>query len=192
MRGPGVIDLGAVGDQPAADHRLGETRAIFAGGGGGQVAKPGEALQLLGHRAHGAKRGEVHVGEGDGLAPDREPAGEDGVAALAVALHMVAGNRGQLEWLARAFQPRKERAARELSDNVAIGPSRRCSSAAQRLDVGGISAGAAAEGGGSGDQHIGAGIHRRARRLGVDPAVDLDVDREPLLGDAVGDRPRSS
>ena len=48
--------------------------------------------------------------------------------------------------------------------------------------------GPAAEGGGAGDQHIGAGGDRLARGFGVDAAVDLDEDVEVFLGDAVGDR----
>ena len=101
MRRPGVVDAGAMREQPAADHGLGEAGAFLARGGGGEIAQPGEALQLLGDRARAAERGEVELGERHGLAADREAAGEQRFAALAVAGDMVARDGGELQRLAR-------------------------------------------------------------------------------------------
>ena len=58
----------------------------------------------------------------------------------------------------------------------------------ERLDVVGVSRGAAAERGRAGDERRRAGVDRLPRRLGIDAAVDLDLDVEIFLGDAVGDR----
>ena len=44
---PGAVDSSAVHQQPAADDRFGEARALFARGRGGEVAQPGETLELL-------------------------------------------------------------------------------------------------------------------------------------------------
>jgi len=42
-----------VGEEPAADNRLGQPSAFFAGGGGSKIAQPGETLKLLGERSRG-------------------------------------------------------------------------------------------------------------------------------------------
>ena len=47
---------------------------------------------------------------------------------------------------------------------------------------------AAAEGRGPGDEDGGAGVDRLPRRFGIDAAVDLELDVEVFLGDALGDR----
>src|SRR3954453_5452075 len=114
MRCPGLVDLSAMGDQPTADHRLGEPSAIFSRRCRGKIAKPGEALQLLCRSARSANLREIHIGEAERVAADLQPAREQGVTALAVALDMVARHGCQLERLARAFQSGKKRAAGEL------------------------------------------------------------------------------
>ena len=54
----------------------------------------------------------------DGLVAQGESPGEEGVAALAIALHMVARNGHELERLtARSEQPREERPLGELSND---------------------------------------------------------------------------
>src|SRR6185295_14800912 len=47
---------------------------------------------------------------------------------------------------------------------------------AQRLDVGGVTLRPAAEHRGAGDQHVGTGGHGLLRRLGIDAAIDLEID----------------
>jgi len=85
-----------MGEQPAADHRLGQPRAFFARRGGAEIAQPREALQLIGQGITGADTGEVEVGERQGHAADRKPAGEQRVAARTIALDVIARDRGQL------------------------------------------------------------------------------------------------
>ena len=120
---PGFVDLGAVGEEPAADHRLGKSRATLARCGRGKIAQPGEAFELL---EHGARRrlGKVDVGERQAARAGVEPAGEQGLAALAVARDMVTRNGGELERLAAVLEPGEERAARKPADDVALGLSR--------------------------------------------------------------------
>ena len=180
-----VVDLGAVGDQPAADHRLGEPRAILAGGGGGEVAKPGEALQLLGHRA---RRRRARRSRGRRA---RRLAADAGSAPARMALPRwrspctwSRGTAASLSGCARALQRARAsepRASFGQRRDRAAEPSLAHPLAAKRLDVGGISAGPAAEGGGAGDEHVGAGVDRRARGVGVDAAVDLEVDSSLAL-----------
>ena len=98
------------------------SRAPFlARGRGGEVAQPGEALQLLGERAGGADRGEIEVLERKRLAADGEAAGEQGVAARAVAWTWSRGTATSLSGWRERLQPGKEGAARELADDRALG-----------------------------------------------------------------------
>ena len=112
--------------QPAADDRLGEPRAVLARGGGGEVAQPGEALQLLGQRAVAPIAREIEVARARRLAADGESAGEQGIAALAVALDMVARHRDQLQRLAASAcsRERSEPRASLRDDRRARPPSR--------------------------------------------------------------------
>ena len=50
-RRPGLVDPGAVGDQPAADDRFGQPRALLPRRRCREVAEPREALELLGDGA---------------------------------------------------------------------------------------------------------------------------------------------
>ena len=54
-----------MGDQPAAGNRLGKPSSLFAACGGGEIAKPGEALDLAGKRRSSAELAEADVGEKD-------------------------------------------------------------------------------------------------------------------------------
>ena len=121
MRRPGLVDPGAVGDQPAADHRFGETRTLFARRRGGEVSQPGESLQLLGKGAGRADRRDVEVLERQSLAADGKPAGEQGVAARSFAAHMVARDGDELERLLGRPQPGQKRAAGKLADDGTLG-----------------------------------------------------------------------
>jgi hypothetical protein len=82
-----------VGKQPAAGERLAELCAFLSAGGGGEVAKPGKALQLLGDRAASPHCGKVEIGERERLGAHHEAAGQQSVAAGAVTLDMVARDR---------------------------------------------------------------------------------------------------
>ena len=64
----------------------------------------------------------------------------------------------------------------ELADDVVAHLS-----APQRLDIGGIMIGSAAERRGPGDEHGGARADHRRGIAGIDPAIDLDVDRQAAL-----------
>ena len=64
--------------------------------------------------------------------------------------------------------------------------------APKRGDIGGVVIGPAAEGCGAGDQRGRAGVDRLRRGGGIDPAVDLDIDGQILLGDRGWRSPRSS
>ena len=116
-----LVDPGAVGEQPAADHRLGQPRALLARCRGGEVAKPREALELLGERTVGTDLREIETGQRQTFAAEREAAGEQSVAALAVAVDVVARHRRELERLLRSLEAGEKRAARELADDVALG-----------------------------------------------------------------------
>jgi hypothetical protein len=59
---------------------------------------------------------------------------------------------------------------------------------AQSLDIFGVSARAAPERGGPGDEHVRSGLDRAARRLPIDAAIDLEVDRLAGLVDLLADR----
>ena len=61
MRGPCRIDLRSVRQKPAPDHGLGKPRAFLARRGGGEIAQPGEALELLGERAGCADGSKIEV-----------------------------------------------------------------------------------------------------------------------------------
>ena len=52
---PGLVDPCAMGDQPAAGDRLGQPRAFFAAGRGGEVAQPGEALHFARQRRRASR-----------------------------------------------------------------------------------------------------------------------------------------
>ena len=121
MRRPGVVDLGAVREQPAADHGFGEARTLLPRGSGGEVAQPGEALQLLREGAGRADLGEVEILEREGFAAGGEAAGQQGFAALAFAVDMIARHRDDLQRLLRLPQPGKKGAASKLADNGALG-----------------------------------------------------------------------
>src|SRR5437868_5531791 len=108
-------------EEPAADDRLGEPRALLARRGGGKIAQPGEALQLLGQRLRGADRAKVEVLERQGLTAQRVSAGEQGVTADAFAADVVARNGDELQRLFRRPQPRQEGAAGEFADDGALG-----------------------------------------------------------------------
>src|SRR5215218_10354746 len=120
MQCPGRIDLGAVGDQPASDDRLGEARAVLARRRRAEIAEPGKSLKLLRSGAVRSNRCEVEIGERQGLAANRELARQERGTTPAVALHMVPRDRRQLERLARGLQPGEERTPGELADDVAF------------------------------------------------------------------------
>ncbi len=184
--------FGAVREQPAADDRFGEPRALLARGRGGEIAKPGEALQLLGRprRRRPIAAKSSSLSEIVSLPTVKSP-GEEGLAALAVAVDMIARDGDELQ---RLLRPRLRRdssePARELRDDRAFGGravvAHPCPS--KRLDIVGVGGGPAAERGGAGDERGRARIDRLPRGLGIDPAVDLELDVELPLGDAVGDR----
>ena len=122
---PGIVDAGAVREQPAARERFGEPRALLARGRGGEIAQPGEALQLVGDRAAGAERGEIEFLERDRLAAEVKAAGEQSVAALAVAMNMVARNGDQLERLLDRARTRDRRGPlASLRDDARSAPRR--------------------------------------------------------------------
>src|SRR5260221_6628156 len=121
MRRPGAVDPGAVRQQPTADDRLGQPGALLARCRSGEVAQPGETLQLLSQRPGCATRAKVEILERQGPAADGEAAGEQGVAPRAFAPDMVARHGDELERLLRRPQPRQERPAREPGDDGALG-----------------------------------------------------------------------
>ena len=109
-------------DHVAGDRSRGD--ALLAGRFtvGSEIAQPREALQLLGERTVGADRGEIGGGQRQRLRAEAEAAGEQGVAAGAIAGDMVARDRGQLERLAAVTdQAREQRAASKLADDIALG-----------------------------------------------------------------------
>ena len=94
---------------------------IFLAGCRGEVAKPGEALQLLGERTRGSDAGKIEIGERDRDAAGVEPAAEQGLAALAIARDMIARNRDQLQRLPVMPEPGEEGTAGELANDVLLG-----------------------------------------------------------------------
>jgi hypothetical protein len=121
VRRPSLVGPRAVRKQPAPDHRFGEPRALFARRGGGKVAQPGEALELPGEGAARPGCRKVEVPQRDRLSADAEAAGEQGFAALTVALNVVPWYCEELERLLAVLQPRQQGASGELGDDRALG-----------------------------------------------------------------------
>jgi hypothetical protein len=82
-----------VRQQPAADDRFGDSRPFLARRRRCEVAEPRKALELLGERSAGSDRCKIEVAERKRFVAMDELAGKQRVAAPAIALHMVAGNR---------------------------------------------------------------------------------------------------
>src|SRR5206468_1469878 len=110
-----------VRQEPAADQRLGDPRALLARRGRGEIAQPGEALELCGQRTGSPDLCEIEVLERDCLATDGEAAGQKRLPALAVAGDMVARHGDELQRLLRPLEAREQRSARELLDDLALG-----------------------------------------------------------------------
>ena len=90
--------------EPAPHDPFREARPFLAGRGRGEVAQPGEALDLLSHIARAAECAEVEVSQRDGLAADEQAAGKQSFSARTIAGHVVAGHGGEPQRLARTFQ----------------------------------------------------------------------------------------
>ena len=110
-----------MGEQPAADHRLRDARAFFPRGGRCEIAQPGKALELPGRVAVRTNDAEIQLRQRERVAATEKSAAEQGFAALAVTLDMVAWHGDELERLARTLEPGQQRAARQLLDDIALG-----------------------------------------------------------------------
>jgi hypothetical protein len=89
-----------VGEQPAADDRLRGPGATLAASGCGQVSKPGETLEVVGKRGTAGAFGEFQLLKSKGFAAVDKASTNERLAALAIARHMIARHRGQLQRLA--------------------------------------------------------------------------------------------
>jgi hypothetical protein len=83
--------------QPLVDDLLGELGGALAGRGGGEVAKPFEALQIVGDVAVQGRIVEVEALDRERAAAADETAVEDRLAGGLVAGHRVLGHGEQLE-----------------------------------------------------------------------------------------------
>src|SRR3990167_127818 len=90
-------------------------------------------------------------------------------------------------WRAAGMQCRdRQTGAADRSDRRREYPLR--PAAFKCRDIGGIAIGTAAEDGGACNQHVGPSRDALERSFGVDPAVDLKVDRPATGVDALADR----
>src|SRR5690348_6886444 len=83
---PRRVDPRPVSEKPAPDDCFGKLRSALSRCRRGEVAKPGESLQLLGQRPIAANGREIQIRKVDGLAPGAKPSGEQSVAAATISL----------------------------------------------------------------------------------------------------------
>ena len=108
---PGLVGARAVPCQPAPRHRLAQPRSFLSPAGGGEIAQPREAMKGANDRARDIEIAEVEAPEIERLAAEQVGPLEQGRADLAVALDMVARNRGQPQRTARPADDTRQEAA---------------------------------------------------------------------------------
>ena len=97
---PGFVDARSVGEQPSPGEGLADARAFLPRCRGRQVPKPGKSLHPVRDRIAGAEASEIELVERQDLVAKDVASGKHCITALAVALHVVARNRDELERLA--------------------------------------------------------------------------------------------
>src|SRR5690242_13584404 len=108
MRSPGVVDTGAVGEQPAADDCFRRSGTALASRGSGKVAEPRKSLEIVGQRVAARSLGKFKLRQPEGFAPEAEPAARQGFAARTVAGHMIARDGDQLQRLASRLREARQ------------------------------------------------------------------------------------
>ncbi len=97
--------------QPAPHDLLGDRRTLRARRDAGEIAEPGEALQIFGEGRRPARLGEIELGDRPLFAAEVDHAVEQAVAAMDVAEKGIVGHCDELERMASAQPHSVERRA---------------------------------------------------------------------------------